>query len=675
MADHIEELINNAPEWVFRELDDREVDEFSEATGYDRRISRLFMLKGVRTEQQLYHYLYDDIFALHNPFIFTHMQEAVSRTRRAVQQGERIFIFGDRDVDGVLSTAMLHNMLRRFDGDVLYRVPEGEYGYGLESKDVEYASGEGVSLIITVDTGVSSRRELEHAASLGMDAIVIDHHIPPQDYPRQALIINPKMDHESYPFRDLSAGGVVLKFIHAFVLSHTKNYNRVFIPLVDAGSRIRGVKVRNGIVVGQVDITESIHYPINENEVVVSDAQRPLPGYFTGWMKEKNIAQLSIISNRPYRTVEEFAGIFISLYARKQKKTARFVRSFVDLAAISTLSDIMPLEGENRIIVREGLGQVPHTENLGLHVLLEYCTLPPPPFTAKDITWHVSPVINAAGRMGNAASAVKLFATGDTAEANELSRLLIEYNEQRKEKGERNLNIIRPIIEDRYYKDSIIVLSTNKAEHGVTGIIASRIAKKFSKPAIIIVDNGIIGVGSGRGNGNYDMVELVSRCEDLLVKYGGHRSAVGFTIETSNIEQFSERIREMVEQDVDLYSVSERLAIDDVLLPGEITHRLYEGLGIFEPTGTGNPPPRFAMLNTTVTDPVCIGKNKSHVKFHIPGGEGMIPVLGWGLADKTHRILEEHTSVDLAFTIEENYFRRERALQLILLDIRGTREV
>ncbi|MFW6180976.1 MAG: single-stranded-DNA-specific exonuclease RecJ [Spirochaetota bacterium] len=674
MADHIDELINNSPEWVFKELDEREVGEFAEVTGLDRRISRLLLLRDVRTEQQLHHYLHDDIFALHNPFSFTRMQEAVTRTRQAVRKGERIFIFGDRDVDGVLSTAMLYNLLRRFEGDVRYRVPEGEYGYGLEMKDVEHAGEEGVSLIITVDTGVSSNRELEYAATLGMDAIVMDHHIPPQDYPRQAIILNPKMDFESYPFRDLSAGGVVLKFIHAFVLSHTKNYNRVFVPLVAEGQRIRGAKVKNGLVTEQVEFSESIHYPFGENEVVVSDAQRQLPAYFTGWMKERNLTRLNIITSKPYHTLGEFVDIFLSLFARKQKKTTAFVRSFMDLAAVSTLSDIMPLEGENRVIVREGLAQVPRTENLGLHVLLEYCNLPPAPYTARDITWHLSPVINSAGRMGNAASAVKLFTTDSAAEANELSRLLIEYNERRKEKGERNLNIIRPIIEDRYYKDPIIVLSTNKAEHGVTGIIASRIAKKFSKPAIIIVDNGIIGVGSGRGNGNYDLVELVSRCEDLLVKYGGHRSAVGFTIETGNIDQFSDRIRELVEREVDLYSVRDLLEIDDVLRPEEVTTGLYRELGLFEPTGRGNPPPRFAVLDTTVTDPVCIGRNKSHIKFFIPGGEGMVPVLGWGLADKTLRILEEHRLVDLAFTIEENYFRQERSLQLVLMDIRGAAE-
>jgi single-stranded-DNA-specific exonuclease len=675
MADFIEDIIENSPEWVFKQVEETKINEFARISGFDRRICKLFLLKNIRSEAELHKFLNDDFYSLGNPFLFTSMPEAVARVRRAVQDCERIFIFGDRDVDGVLSTAMLYTFLSRFDADVQYRVPDGEYGYGMEQRDIEYACSEGVGLIITVDTGISSRTEIEHARSMGIDVIVMDHHVPPPDYPEKAVVINPLMEYETYPFKELSAGGVTLKFIHAFTLSFTKNYNRVFIPLVSENGLIRGVKVKNGLIIEHVEFGENGTCPIEPHEVVVTETHRNIPGYFTGFLRNRRIKQLSIVSRKPDCTLEEFVQLFQHLFMKKQKKTARFVRSFIDLAAISTISDIMPLHEENRTIVREGLKKLPETDNLGLKVLLNYCNLPPGPLTTRDIAWNLSPVINSAGRMGNAASAVKLFTTRDPGEANELSRLLIDYNEKRKEKGERNLSIIRPIIEERCCKDPVIVLSTNQAEHGVTGIIASKIAKKFCRPAIIIVDDGTIGVGSGRGNGNCDLVALISQCEDLLVKYGGHPSAIGFTIETGNIDQFRNRIQNIVGQDLDLYLARDILEIDDVLEPAEITTGLLRKLDVFEPTGSGNKCARFSVMNTTVTDAAAIGKDKNHVKFFIPSGEGMVPVLGWGLAEKAFRILERYATVDIAFTIEENFFRETWSLQLVLLDIRGSRRI
>jgi single-stranded-DNA-specific exonuclease len=670
MSDFIDEMINNAPDWVFQEVDDRELVSLSGDVHLSRRIRKIFYLRGIRTSEDLHHFLYDDILDLHNPFDFNKMSDAVSRVKKAVYNGETIFIFGDRDVDGVLSTAMMYNMLRMFDANVIFRVPEGEYGYGIEKKDIEYAQSRGVSLIITVDTGVSSKEEIEDARSLGIDTIIIDHHTEPDDIPDDTLILNPKMEHERYPFRDLSAGGVVLKFIHAYIFSYTKNFNRIFTLLVPEGEKICGVTVKNGRIIGTVTIEESLHYPIDEQCMVVSDAKKSLPEYFSSWLKEKKIDRMRILCKKPYIDPYDFAGIFLRLFSQKQKKTIEFVRSYIDLSAVSTISDIMPLVDENRIIVKEGLQQISRTENLGLKVLSGYCEIPRDHITAKHVSWNISPVINAAGRMGDANIAVKLFTTTDEREANDLSSMLIRFNESRKRKGERNLSIINPMIEKGYYRDPVIVLSTDRAEHGVTGIIANKIARKFSKPAIIIVNDGDIGIGSGRGPGNFDLVSLVSRCDDLLLKYGGHRSAVGFTIETNKIDLFRKKIQRIVLDEHDRHVCKERVGIDDIITSDDVSPALYDELRIFEPTGTGNPPPKFSILGTAVVNPGAIGKSKNHVKFHIPSSSGLVSVLGWGLADKAFRVLRDSSVVDIVFTIEENIFRGEKSIQLLLIDLR-----
>jgi len=660
-----------SPEWVLRDIDTDEVEEFAKRTGFSRIVSRLLLLKGIMQEEDLDSYLNGDFYNLHNPFLFRHMDRTVSRVKQAINTKEKIFIFGDRDVDGVLSTAMLYNMLKRFDAEVLYKVPEGEYGYGIEQRDVDLVHERGATLLITVDTGISSNLEIEYAGSKGIDTIVIDHHVQTGPLPDCCSILNPKVDDETYPFRDLSAGGVVLKFIHAFILSYTKNFNRVFIPLVPNGERVSGIRVKNGIIEGHLEIEESIHYPIEQSHTVVRDTKRPLPKYLSSWLRDERIKQIRLICSESYESPMEFTDIFIKLFTKKQRKSVSFVRSFIDLAAISTISDIMPLVDENRIIVREGLGQIDHTENVGLSVLLGYCDLPEGNFTAKMIAWRIAPIINSAGRMGDAEFAVKLFTTDEVGEANDLSRILINLNERRKQKGKKNLSIIRPMVEGRHAEEPVIVLSTDTADHGVTGIIASRISKEFRKPTIIIVNDGSIGVGSGRGGDNFDLVTLVSCCSDLLVKYGGHRSAVGFTIDTEKIGPFISRVRDIVSRDLKSLQGKSILEIEAKIAQNDLTISLLDELEIFEPSGVGNELPRFIMFGTRVINPTVIGKEKDHIKFYIPIQTGTIPVIGWGFAERGFRVLDKSNIIDIVFSIEENRFHGDRDIQLVLHDLRA----
>jgi len=674
MSDFVEEIIKNSPKWVFRKAEENEVENFTKKTEYSRIVSSIFLAKDIRTEEDLQHYLCDDIFSLHNPFLFNHMMRTVARVRKAINEEEKIFIFGDRDVDGVLSTAMLYNLLKKFDASVYYKVPEGEYGYGIEKCDIDIARDTGVNLIITVDTGISSFQEVEYANSLNIETIILDHHVQPAKIPDAYSILNPKLEKENYPFKYLSAGSVVLKFIHGFITTYTKNFNRVFLILMPDDKKIKGLKVRNGLIEDYIEIKESINYPIKNNYVIVHDSRYELPEYLTQWLKEKKIERLSLINPKKYKSINEFADVFIKIFSKKQKKCINLVSSFIDLSAISTISDIMPLIGENRIIVKEGLKQIKKTANIGLKVLLNYCDLPNREIRAKDIAWNIAPIINSAGRMGDAKIAVDLFTTDDFREANDISKLLIELNLKRKEKGEKNLNIIKPIIENKYYKDPVIILSTDKAEHGVTGIIASKIAREFLKPAIIIVNDGKIGIGSGRGSKRFDLVSLISRCSDLLVKFGGHRSAVGFTIDTENIDLFRNRINNMVESEYTKCENQSVLEIDEVLSADDITFDLFNELMIFEPTGAENQKPKFSILNTSIINPIAIGKDKNHIKFAITSKFGIFDVIGWELADKSFRILEKSNYVDIVFTIDDNYFRGDKSLQLIMQDIRASRK-
>ena len=674
MTEHIMEILKNSPKWCFKNVNDDEIKDFSTKSGLNKLISRLLIARGIDSVDKLTEYLNDDIELLHNPFLFNQMEATVSRVRKAVENVEKIFIFGDRDVDGVLSTAMLFNMLKLFDADVYYAVPEGEYGYGIEKRHVEQAKESGVSLIITVDTGISSIEEIGLAKKLGIDTIILDHHLKSDGLPSAYSIINPKLEDENYPYRNLSGGGVVLKFIHGFIMSMTKTYNKNYYIMKHHEKTLDFARIRNGIIEEIASIKESLNYSIFPNSTVVKDYRYALPRYFEEWLKNKKIKMLNLVCHRDYKNIEEFADIFSRLYIKKQKRSLAFMESFIDLAAISTISDIMPLTGENRIIVKRGLKHLKKTKNLGLKVLLKYCDLDDE-VTAKSIAWNLAPIINAAGRMGDARVAVELFTTEDENKANDLARMLLKMNEKRKMKGEKNFGIINPIVEKGYYKDPVIVLSTDKAEHGVTGIIASKISRKYSKPAIIIVSDGRMGVGSGRSGKSTDLVSLISRCSDLLVKYGGHKSAVGFTIDIENIKEFRDRINEIAKVDKDILIGKEKIEIDAIIFPEDITYDLYKSLKLFEPVGVGNEPPQFSIIGTSVINPVLIGKDKSHIKFFIPSKRGVIPVVGWGIGEKANAIIKNSDLVDIAFYIEENNFRNDKSLQLVLQDIRPTKNI
>ena len=674
MTEHIKEILKNSPKWHFKEIDDVDVDNLANTSGLNKLISRLLIARGIDTLEKLNEYINEDIDLLYNPFLFNQMEKTVNRIKKAVEDVERIFIFGDRDVDGVLSTSMLYNMLKLFDSNVYFAVPEGEYGYGIEKKHVLQAKENGVSLIITVDTGVSSIEEINFARNLGIDTIVMDHHLKSDGIPKAYSIINPKLNNEKYPYKNLSGGGVVLKFIHAFIISMTKNYNKNFYVIHYDDEVLNFARVRNGVIEEVSTMEESLNYDILPNSTIVKDYKYTLPKYFEDWLKNKKIKMLNLVCHKSYNNIIEFAEIFSKLFIKKQKKSLAFMESFIELAAISTISDIMPLTGENRVIVKRGLKYLRKTKNLGLKVLLKYCDLDDE-ITAKKIAWNLAPIINAAGRMGNASIAVELFTTEDVDRANELARMLLEMNEKRKMKGDKNLSIINPLVEEGYYKDPVIVLSTDKAEHGVTGIIASKISRKYSKPTIVIVSDGKVGVGSGRGGKGTDLVSLISKCSDLLVKYGGHRSAVGFTIDIENIEEFRERINEIAKLDKNILIEKEKIEIDAVIFPEDITYELFKSLEIFEPVGVGNEPPQFSIIGTTVINPILIGKDKSHIKFFIPSKRGIIPVVGWGIGEKAKTIIENNEFVDIAFYIEENNFRNDKSLQLVLQDIRPTQNL
>ncbi len=395
-------------------------------------------------------FLSPDMSALHDPYAMRDMKSAVERIMAALQRDEQIAVYGDYDVDGVTSTASLVRFLRSHGGHVLYYIPERQKeGYGVHNSAIDRLAAEGVTLLITVDCGITAVEETEYARQHGMDVIVTDHHECQQALPKAVAVLNPKRPDCDYPFKMLAGVGVVFKLMQA------------------------------------------VSSCLGENE-------------------------------------------------------STFFEDYAELAAVGTIADVMPLLGENRILVRYGLEHMKHSSNYGLCALMEQAGLDAAHITAGSVSFGLAPRINAAGRVGDPADAVAMFLSRTMPEAASYAAVLDAENRARQQEEQAILDEALAILAERreYDNEPVLVLAAHGWHHGIIGIVASKITERFYKPCILISQEDGVGKGSGRSISGFNLFEALSACAPYLLKFGGHELAVGLTLQADRVEAFRAAINE-----------------------------------------------------------------------------------------------------------------------------------
>jgi len=526
--------------------------------------------RGLDTPEKARDFLDDREDLLHDPFLLKDMDRAVARIRKAIEQKETIAVYGDYDVDGITSTCLLTDYLRRQGASVVFYIPDRmEEGYGLSYQAIDLLHEQGVALIITVDCGITAVNETLHAAELGIDVVITDHHECKEVLPDAVAVVNPHRIDCQYPFPCLAGVGVAFKLVLA----------------------LGGPENRRNLL-------------------------------------------------------EEYA----------------------DLTAIGTVADVMQLTGENRAIVRFGLQVLKHTRRPGLRSLIREAGAEDKPLTASTIGYTLAPRINASGRMGCASMAGELLLTDDPVRAEELARQLCALNRERQSIEGAIYEECVARLDRQGGSHSVIVLANEGWHQGVVGIVASRLAEKYSCPTFMICLQEGKGKGSCRSFGGFNLFAALEQNSELLEDFGGHELAAGFTINEENIDAFRARMEMAVLARTGGEAMISVLQADaQITDPALLTQEMVECLALLEPFGAGNPKPIFVLSGATILSMFEVGGGR-HLKLRLRHQGAPFDAIFFS-ANIAQLGLAPGDRVDVAFTPQINEFRGVRSVQLQVCDL------
>ena len=497
------------------------------------------------------------------------MEKAVDRILKAMENKEKIVVYGDYDADGITSTTIIKRFMKDRGIDVGTYIPNRlDEGYGLNEEAIKEIASEKYNLMITVDCGITAVKEVDLAKSLGIDVIVTDHHEVPEILPDTIAVVDAKRKDNQYPFTQLAGCGVAFKLIQAI----------------------------------------SIKLNLPENE----------------WLK------------------------------------------YIDIACIGTISDIVTLIDENRVIAKLGLKLVEVTKNIGLRTLIEMAGLKKIDSTA--ISFGISPRINACGRMGHQEDALNLFLTDDPIEARKLAQKLEEYNKQRQEIEK---NIYNEALEIALKEGNMpcIVIGKENWHHGVIGIVASKITDITYKPSILICFEGENAKGSGRSIPGFDLHEAVYNCREYLTASGGHSMAIGLSLKTENFEKFKQAFEKYAKAK-HVENLVPELLIDTVITSKDMILDEIKKLELLEPFGEGNALPVILYKNLKIDSIRALSDGK-HLKLLLTDGNTLVDSIGFnmGYLSSEYQIGDK---VDIVGNIGINRFRDMENIQITLKDIRSS---
>ncbi len=571
-------------EKLWKLLNDRnpEAEKLADELGISNLLGRLLINRGINNLEKARDFLNPELSKLHDPFLLSGMKEAIQRIATAIESQEQVLIYGDYDVDGISSVALLVRVLAKFlPGKMFYYLPKRlEEGYGLHQSSLEKALARGTTLIITVDCGISAFHEAEYLKSKGVDLIITDHHEPPAVLPEAYAIINPKLSEREYPFTQLAGVGVAFKLLQGLTTLYPE-------------------------------------------------------------MKERLMRNL-------------------------------------DLVAFGTVADIVPLMDENRILVKYGLEQLSRTENIGMQALLQIVGLKDKKISCGQIGFVLAPRINAAGRMGNPTIGVKLFLTNDPIQVAEFAKELEAANQARQETENFVLHEVQAqlMANPSFLEEHALVLAGEGWHLGVIGIVASRLVDLYNRPVILISFDGEEGRGSGRSIFGFNLFNAIENCGQYLLRYGGHEFAAGLSVSREQFEVFRENFLKLAKDKLTKEDLIPSLKIEEIIQLEKVTLELTQELNCLAPCGSANPTPIFGCRALNLVDYRNVGENGKHLKLRVREREVIREGIGFNLGF-INQELAVASEIDLAFSLEENYWNGLSQVQLNLKDVkpRGSEEI
>ncbi len=554
------------------------VQHLIDVLGIDNILAGLLAQRGITDFESAKAFFRPSYELLYSPFLMKDMQRAVDRINHAIRHRERIMVYGDYDVDGTTSVAMVYSFLKKIYPNVEYYIPDRyTEGYGISYKGIDTAVAGGCKLIISLDCGIKSVEKINYANSKSVDFIICDHHYPGAVLPTAFAILNPKRADCNYPYKELSGCGVGFKMLQA--LAQT-------------------------------------------NKIPVED-----------------------------------------------------VYEYIDLVAVSIASDIVSMDGENRVLTALGIQKLNENPVQGLKTIIKICGLEGIPKQVEDIVFKIGPRINAAGRMESGNHAVRLLTSDDEKAAREFGAEIDRFNDTRRNIDSditcQALRMLAADPEQEYRKTTVLF---NPDWHkGVVGIVASRLIETYYRPTIILTKSNGLATGSARSVDGFDLYKAIDSCSDLLENFGGHMYAAGITLKLENIQEFSRRFEEFVASAITEDQLVPTVDIDWMIDFPDITPKFVRILKQFQPFGPDNMSPVFLTRRVVDTgSSKMVGKCGEHLKLEIHQENNpdiVFPAIGFQLGEH-YQSIRSGDPFDICYTIEENTFRGKTVIQLQIKDIK-----
>jgi len=530
-------------------------------------LAQLLYNRGISEPSQVELFLSADKRLEADPFLLPDINQAVSRTYQALFSGEQIAIYGDFDADGITATALLVQGLSALGGRVIPYIPHRyREGYGLQVAALEKLRKQGVSLVITVDTGITAIAEIQKAGKMGMDIIVTDHHLPLASLPPALAVVNHKRSDSTCQSAELAGVGVAFKFLQALLKGsgHEELLNRL-----------------------------------------------------------------------------------------------------LDLVALGTITDMIPLTGDNRYWVKRGLELINNTERLGLQEMMRCAGLKPGNLDTESVSWILGPRLNAAGRLDDAATSYQLLLTQDRREAASLASNLEEKNAKRQRLTSELLERARESIIAAGTDLPLLMTGDESYPTGVMGLVAGRLSEEFYRPVIMFKFGPETCRGSGRSISEFDLMAALKDCRDLLSNFGGHTKAAGFSVPTINLTQLQKRLLTIAEAQLTGLDLRPHIDIDAEVPLSVFADNTFKEIQSLAPFGSGNPLPTFVSRRVEIVDQRQIGSQGEHLGLKIKQGGIVWDAIGFRFGNRAQ---EATTYLDIAYNLYIDRWNGGEKLRLKLLD-------
>lgn len=557
-------MVRRAALWIWNPPDAARVEWLRGELAISEAVAQVLVRRGYADPAEAHAFLHPSLDRMHAGSQLKGLDRAVARLAQAIARQEKILLYGDYDVDGTMSIVLLTKAIELAGGTSEFHVPHRlREGYGMRAEIITEAAARGVSLIVSVDTGIRAGAVVEHARTLGIDVIVTDHHLPEAELPQALAVVNPNQPGCLYPNKDLCGAGVAFKLAEALLKAST-------------------------------------------------------------------------------------------LEPPRQRKVRD---SLMKLAAIATVADVVPLRGENRVLVHYGLQGLDRTPNPGLRALLNVAGIAAGKApSARQVGFQIGPRINAAGRMADARDVVDLLLHATPERAAAIAGQLDELNRERQEtEAAMVATILEQCVQTPVTDAQAALVFSGEGWHkGVVGIVASRVVDRFYRPVFVLGEDPVTGLatGSGRSVALFHLLDALESMPELFTKFGGHKQAAGLTLRREKLDEFRARLAAYAAARLSPEDFRPQLELDGVVEVPQVGEALVRQIGSLAPFGNQNDPPLFGILGAEVVGVPKVIKEQ-HVFFNVQQQGRQIKVKAWRKADQLESFAGR---VDLAVTFEEDRY-------------------